>query len=115
METGKAQKNKQTRPKAAVIKPSLVLVMHRSAAKRQTWPSSLTEHGQSLEQRGHSQGPFGFSTSVVKYRKMAVLDQFGCAGTGGKKGPLWLMAKGFCFMAAHLMGVITGQHERVLS
>lgn len=110
METGKAQKNKQTRPKAAVIRASLVLVMHRSAAKQQTWPSSLTEHGQSLEQ-----GPFGFSTSVVKYRKMAVLDQFGCAGTGGKKGPLWLMAKGFCFMAAHLMGVIPGQHERVLS
>lgn len=61
---------------AAVIKPSLVLVMHSGAAERQTSLSSLADRGQKPRPAadpcsGHP-GALCVSTSAATYRKMSV-------------------------------------------
>lgn len=79
----KCKKTNKQVPKASVIKPSLVLVMHSSAAKQQTWPSTLTEHGQSLDLCGARglAGPFwGFHLSCQ-------IQQNGCFGS------IWLRGR----------------------
>lgn len=81
---------------AAVIKSSLVLVMHRNAAERQTALSLLTwSWYRPLLHATVGVYPQALcvSASTGTYRVMSVLDQFLASGEGGREEALWPIAK----------------------